>query len=164
MATYAPSGFAVNAFLCDSAVVAEGKVYVQGGGWNILNSPQFPFVRDRVGIAAVISVPYIATNTMHNLNIWLEDQDGKHHPLGFAVGPDGQPEQQMKLVARFAQGRPIGLRAGDPQNLPFAVNLDNVLVETPGAYAFVLTIGEEEMARLSFNAVNPHGFAMGTSG
>jgi len=154
----------VDAFLCDSAVVAEGKIFIQGGGWHILNSPQFPFAQDRIGIAAVVSVPYTATNVMHTLAIWLEDQDGKHHPLGFAAGPNGEPREQMRLVAKFNHGRPPALQAGDPQNMPFAVNLDNVLFQAPGSYAFVLTVNDEEMARLSFRVVNPQGYAIGAAG
>lgn len=161
MATYAPSGFAVNAFLSDSVAVAEGKVYVQGGGWNILNSQQFPFRQDRIGIAAVITVPYPATNTVNSLNLWLEDQDGKHLSLGSVMTPDGEMRQQMNLTARFTQGRPATLRAGAPQNMPFAANLDNIQFEMPGSYAFVIEINDEELARLSFDVANPMGFAMG---
>jgi len=161
MATYAPSGFKVDAFLCDSAVVADGKLFLHGGGWNILNSPRFPFAQDRIGIAAVISVPYTATNTMHVLELWLQDLDGKHRPIGISPGPDGQPSEQMKLVANFNHGRPPALPPGEPQSMPFAVNLDNIVFPAPGGYTFVLTIDNEEMARLPFRIVSPPGFPAG---
>lgn len=161
MATYVPSGFKVDAFLSDSAVVSDGKLFLHGGGWNILNSPQFPFAQDRIGIAAVISVPYTATNTMHTLELWLQDLDGKRYPIGLAPGPDGSAQEKMTLVAKFNHGRPPALPPGEPQSMPFAVNLDNIIFQAPGSYAFVIAINDEEMARMSFRIVNPQGFAMG---
>jgi hypothetical protein len=71
---------------------------------------------------------------------------------------EGELQQQMRLIAKFNTGRPPLLQAGDPQNMPFSINLDNMMFEAPGTYCVVMTIDEEEMARLSFRVGNPQGF------
>ena len=159
--TFAPSGFKVDAILCDSVATADGKLYIQGGGWNILPAQQFPYAKDRIGIASVISVPYTATNAMHELNIWLQDLDGKRYPLGVLQSADGTSQAQMSLTAKFNTGRPPILQAGEPQSVPFAINLDNMLFEVPGTYCFVMTIDTEELARLSFRVVTPQMIMIG---
>jgi hypothetical protein len=164
LATYVTSGFKITAFLCDSVDQVGGKLYMLGAGWAILNTAQIPFAKDRIGIAAVIAVPWTATNQAHKLDLWLEDQDGKHLPLGTVMGPDGQPQELMKFQGQFNFGRPAGIQAGDPQNMPFAANLDNVQFAAPGYYSFVLRINESDdendIARLSFRVQFPNGVAV----
>jgi hypothetical protein len=150
--TYPPSGFTVDAFLCDSAVVAEGKLYIQGGGWNMLTAASFPFVQSRIGVAVIIGVPYTATNRSHTFELRLLDQDGQPVPIGPVVGTDetGALQRPSGVAAQFNLGRPSLLRAGDAQNLPFAINLDQLPIESPGAYSFVLGISGQEIERLTF--------------
>jgi hypothetical protein len=45
--TYPPD-FQVDAVLCDSAVTADGKLYIQRGGWNLLGAESFPFRQSRI--------------------------------------------------------------------------------------------------------------------
>jgi hypothetical protein len=164
LSTYVPSGFKITAFICDSVQMAEGKLYLLGGGWNILSCPTFPWAQGRIGIAATISVPYTATNQTHKMNLWLEDQDGSRLPLGSSVSPDGAPQEHMLIQAQFNVGRPAGMQAGDPQNMPFAVNLDNIQFAGPGYYSFVLRIDDSEdendTARLSIRVQFPNGVGM----
>ena len=37
----------VDAFLADSVVTAEGKLFVQGAGWDNINAPGFPYAHDQ---------------------------------------------------------------------------------------------------------------------
>jgi hypothetical protein len=164
MVTYPPSGFAVDMIICDSAVVAEGKLYIQGGGWNVLHSATFPFQQDRVGIAAVVSVPYTATNQTHRLQLWIEDQDGEQHPIGIVPGPDGTTNARMRVEAQFNLGRPPILQAGDSQNLPIAINLDHLVFTSPGAYSFVLAVDDVEMERHAFRVVSMTGMGVAVGG
>jgi hypothetical protein len=150
--------FKVDALLCDSAVTSEAKLYVQGGGWNMLTPPQFPFRAPRLGLGIIVAVPYTATNQNHTLGISLQDEDG--HPL--QIGPAGGDTDEgsaatAQFGAQFNIGRPPILAPGDPQVIPFAMNIDGLLIDSPGAYAFVISIDGTEMQRLVFRVVGPRG-------
>jgi len=145
-----PGEFAVNAFVCDSAVVAEGKVYIQGGGWNMMASPQFPFVQSRIALAVVVSVPYTMTNQNHLLEIRLEGEDHDSVAIGPPVEKDGEIQRPTGVGAQFNVGRPALLQPGDAQPLPFAVNFDQLQFTSPGAYSFVIAIDGTEVQRLPF--------------
>ncbi len=159
MATYPPSGFAIDAIICDSAATAEGKLYVQGGGWNLLMSPIFPFSQPRIGVAAIVSVPYTATNKTHVLELWLENQDGERQAFGPTIisESDGTSRSQMGIKAQFNLGRPPILQAGDAQNVPIAINVDQLAIPSPGTYSFVFAINDEEIERLTFRALGLPG-------
>jgi hypothetical protein len=145
-----PGEFAVNALVCDSAVVAEGKVYVQGGGWNMMVAQQFPFVQSRISLAVVVSVPYTVTNQNHLLEIRLENEDQVPISVGPPVEKDGEIQRPTRVGAQFNVGRPPVLQPGDAQPLPFAVNFDQLQFTSPGAYSFVITIDGTEIQRLPF--------------
>jgi len=154
--THDPGTFTIDAMLCDSAVVAEGKLYVQGAGWNMLSTPQFPFVQSRIGLAVVIGVPYTETNREHRLHVRLESEDGAQLPLGPPVADPDQPggvQRATGVGAQFNVGRPAVLQPGDRQNLPFAINLDQLGFESAGAYSFVLSIDGDEVNRLAFRVL-----------
>jgi hypothetical protein len=141
--------FAVNAMLCDTVDAVDGKLYIHGGGWNLISPSGYPTRIPRVGLAALVSVPYTATNQNHTLGIQLQDQDG--HVLPFGPG-QGVPGNGPNVGAQFNVGRPPILQRGDPQNMPFAMNIDGLMIDGPGAYSFVLTIDGKELQRLTFRA------------
>src|SRR5690348_16399866 len=115
----------VDAFLADSVVVAEGKLYVQGGGWDGIMTGTFPFRQPRVGIGIVLHVPWTATNQMHTFSIKIVDPDGKSIPLGDAPpGAESSDGKVRELRGQFNLGRPPLLMAGGSQTVPIAVNLD----------------------------------------
>jgi hypothetical protein len=142
--------------LCDSAATAEGKLYLQGGGWSMLGTPSFPFHKPRIGLGVVIGVPYTATNQNHVLSIRLENEDGQR--IAFGPATDGeQPGEQASigLQGRFDLGRPPHLQPGDAQTIPFAINLDQLRFDSPGAYALVIEINHVDIERLIFRVVSP---------
>ncbi|GEL47391.1 hypothetical protein CHO01_25070 [Cellulomonas hominis] len=146
--------FTVTGWLCDSAVSAEGKLYVQGGGWNMLHLPAFPANLPRIGIALSVAVPYSATNQNHKLTIHLEAEDGQQLPLGApAPGAGDALGAPMAIEAQFQMGRPPGIMPGDAQLIPFALNIDGYPLEKPGLFAFVVSIDGTEMHRLHFRAI-----------
>ena len=104
----------VDAFLADSVVVAEGKLFVQGAGWNTLNVQSLPAVHDRVGIGMIIDVPYTATNQEHGFSLHLETEDGEQLPLGDAPPGMETPDGRVRTIEGvFNVGRPPTLVAGD---------------------------------------------------
>jgi hypothetical protein len=146
--TYPPD-FQVDAVLCDSAVTADGKLYIQGGGWNLLGAESFPFRQSRIGIGVILQVPYTQTNRDHELRIALRHED---------EDPTGDGGDEVGGIVRFNLGRPAILQPGEPQHVPFALNLDQIPFERPGTYSFVITIDGEELGRLTFRVFGPPAF------
>lgn len=140
----------IDAFLADSVVVAEGKIYAQGAGWNVINTVSVPARHDRVGIGLVVRVPYTATNQEHNFELRLEDADGKR--LTFGDNPEGEGRVEG-LGGQFNVGRPPNLGPGDEQVVPFAVNINGLVLERAGNYRFVISVDDQDIKELSFRVM-----------
>ena len=98
--------------LCDFVQVAEGKLFINGGGWNHkgLTTP--------MGVGLLVEVPWSETNIGHNVRLILEDADG--HPVE-APGPLGP--QPLVIEAQIEVGRPPGMPHGSSINVPMAINV-----------------------------------------
>src|SRR5690242_8148894 len=124
-----------DAFLADSVVVADNKLYVQGGGWDSLWATTFPVRHPRIGIAVVLTVPWNATNKMHAFEVKIVDPDGQSIVLG-----DPPPGMQVpggkvrELRGQFNVGKPPTLNVGDSQVVPIAMNIDGLAFEKPATY------------------------------
>lgn len=140
-------GFTAQAMLCDSAAAVEGKLYIQGGGWNAIAAASMPFAAPRIRMAVLIGVPYGDTERRHQLRVGLEDEDGSQLPLGPQTDA-GRRSTHLQLG--FEVGRPRQLPPGDTQLLPLALNIDGYAFARPGGYAFVIAVDEREITRLRF--------------
>ena len=148
----------VTAFLADSVTVADGKLYVQGAGWNSISASTFPAHHDRIGVGVLIHVPYAATNQMHTLEVGLQDFDNHPLPIGDVPPSEAAPEGKLyKLGGQFNVGRPPMLPVGDEQIVPIALNINGMRFDTPGPYSVVVSIDGAEMRRLAFRvqAIQP---------
>ena len=150
------TGFTVNAVLCDSAVTADGKLFLQGGGWDVLTANGFPFQQPRIGLGAVVAIPYTATNQNHRFSLELVSEDGQ--PVHVRPAPSGE-EGPNVVDAQFNIGRPPHLQPGDSQSIAFAVNLDQLRFDGPGSFAFIVKIDRTEVERLPFRVMLPRGMA-----
>ncbi|HEU4396310.1 MAG TPA: hypothetical protein VFU54_00570 [Actinomycetota bacterium] len=131
----------IEAFLADSVVSVEGKLYVQGAAWNVLNTTQIPTRHPRIGIGVIVHVPYTATNQLHKFEIYLLDADDNELPLGDAPPEGEQPEGKIRrLGGQFNVGRPPTLQPGDEQLVAMAVNIDGLEFERADAYRFVVEL------------------------
>jgi uncharacterized protein DUF6941 len=148
------SEFAVDALLCDSAITAEGKLYVQGGGWTMLTVQAMPAQLPRLGVGAVVTVPYAATNRNHTLTIELKSEDGAPVLVGVppALGdPTSTPDQQpVKAEAQFNIGRPPMLVPGEAQAIAFAVNMDGIQITSVGGFVVDISIDGTSLRTLTF--------------
>jgi len=104
-------GFKVTAVLADSAQVADGKLYVLGGGWT-MTGPPAPFA-----IGGIVEVPWHRANEQHEFRLELIDIDG--HPFEVET-PDGI--EPLVIPHPIEVGRPPGIRAGTYLSWPFAFN------------------------------------------
>lgn len=141
----------VNAFLADSVVVAEGKMYVQGAGWDAIATPQIPVRHPRLGVGTLIRVPYTETNIQHAFEIRVEDADGHEIPLGDAPPGTKTVDGKIRRIgSAFVVGRPPMVTAGDEQTLPIAANLDGLLFDKGGTYRVVIAIDGQDIETLQF--------------
>ena len=143
----------VDAFLADSVVTpGDGKIYVQGGGWTILHTTVLPARHPRLGVAVLITVPYLlATNEPHRFALHLEDADRAILPLASVPPGADAPEGKARyLRADFAVGRPVGVQVDDDQAVTLAINLDGLVFERAGTYSVVIEIDDEVAKRLRF--------------
>lgn len=99
--------------LADHAQVAEGKLFISGGGWSLTGPAPTPGA-----IAIKIELPWDRTNVRHRVQIELVDADG--HPVTVTT-PMGTVEP-VQVGAEFEAGRPPGLKPGTSIDVPLAFN------------------------------------------
>ena len=136
--------------LCDFAESLNGKLYIMGGGWTRLNlaptQGDIPTTAD-MGLAAIIGIPWGRTNERLRMSIRLVTEDG--HPC---LDADNRP---VAVEGEIEVGRPPGIRRGIPQSVTFAVKAGGVVVNAGEAYAWILEVGPDEIARTSFEVAGP---------
>lgn len=123
--------------LADAAQVVGNKLYLMGGGWDMLTvHTAFP-VQQRCALAAAVKVPWNETNQPHNLEIEIQGGDG--NILG-------------KMELQFEVGRPPGIRLGQEQRMQIAGEMV-LQLSSAGEYVIIARIEGQESKRIHFNAV-----------
>ena len=121
----------VTLLLADSAQVADGKLYVLGGGWSLIGPQPSPF-----GIAIKVEVPWDQANSEHTWELALMTADGE--PARPQGSPDGA--DAIKIGGSFEVGRPPGLPQGSPIDMPIAVNSAPLPLDPGARYRWELSI------------------------
>jgi hypothetical protein len=121
----------LTALLCDAAQVAEGKLYVIGGGWSVTGPMPVPSA-----IAILLEVPWTDANRQIGFEVQLFDQDGQpvHQPS--ADGTD----QPVRVDAQFEVGRPAGLAEGTPLMMPLAIAMPPLVLAPARRFSWEFTI------------------------
>lgn len=122
--------------LCDAAQVAEGKLFVLGGGWSITGPDPVPSA-----VAIKLEVPWDRANERHHWELFLVDADGRPVTVKGDFG-----EHAVQVAGDFEVVRPEGLPAGAPLDVPIAVNLPPLPVPPGGRYEWRLTVDGQENA------------------
>jgi len=133
--------------LADSAQAVGGKLYILGGGWNMVNGPVAS------AIAVLFNVSWDLGNTRHTWRLELVDSDNQ--PVRVPQ-PEGEP-QPIYVAGEFEVGRPEGYPQGAELVSPLAVQL-GPLPLAPGRYVWRLLIDGEEPTdaeRAVFTVVPP---------
>lgn len=120
--------------LTDQSEELNGKVYVLGGGWNVLRFPALP-QRWTFRIALGVDVPWDETNRRHQLEVTVEDPDG---------GVLGEP-----FSVEFESGRPPGSMPGQEQRMVMSVGAAPTF-EATGPHATVVRVNGDELGRARF--------------
>ncbi len=124
--------------LADGAQVMGNKLYVMGGGWDVLsvNRP-FPIVQ-HFAVAVSFLVPWTDTNRRQAMEIELMTEDGA---------------SMAKIAGHFEAGRPPNLPAGSDQRTQIAAEF-NLEIKGPGVYVVVARIEGKETRRTAFRVVS----------
>jgi hypothetical protein len=132
--------------LADAAQIVGNKLYLIGGGWDVLTvNTAFP-VDQIIGIAASFAVPWNETNQRHRAEITIIDEDGNTQMAGIAN--------------EFEVGRPPGIPAGSTQRTQVAGTLV-LRITHAGNYSIRGTIdGEAQHQRAQFRVVAGPGVAL----
>jgi hypothetical protein len=136
-------------FTADHAAVENGKVYVNGGFWDVLNQPSYP-AQVSMSLVAVISVPSRAYLEDHRVTVEMVDADEERLPL--------------KIEGNVRIGAAPHLNPGEPSTLPLAFPLNGVLLERAGDYWFVLSVDGDELARYHIRAIQMVSVPQSTDG
>jgi hypothetical protein len=122
----------VTLLLADAAQVANGKLYLLGGGWSVTGPDPTSFA-----IALKIDVPWDQANRRHDFKIQLLDADG--HPVVPQIAGIAAP---VEVAGQFEVGRPVGVTPGTPLDTLLAINLGPIPLP-PARYVWRLSIDEE---------------------
>lgn len=122
--------------LADAAQVANGKLFILGGGWTLYRSAVYPAqVQLALGIGILIE--------------WSEA--GIRHPVTITMADEGGVLLMPELKGQVEAGRPAELGAGVTQRALLAVNV-GLMIPRPGRYVVAATAGASR-AEVSFQAV-----------
>jgi len=123
--------------LADGAQVVGGKLYLLGGGWDVLTvNSAFP-VTQRCAVAAAFRIPWNETNQRHNVEIEIASDDGK---------------SLAKIGGQLEIGRPVGIPPGSEQRAQLAADVPLEFKE-PGVFAIVARVEGQEETRTAFRVI-----------
>lgn len=132
-----------SAMLADAAASLNGKLYVHGGGWNILVMRQFPAAHPAIAIALVLSADDSEAPGTGEFRVHLVDSDGNEVSGVGASAVVGIGHNPM-------------YKPGQRTVVPLAATFNDVRFETPGEYEFRLYWnGELLETSLSFTVAAP---------
>jgi hypothetical protein len=118
--------------LAEAARAAEGKLFVLGGGWNIIGPEPHP-----MAIAILVEVPWDKTNMKLPWRLELLDADGEPVRIPDA---DGQP---VLIEGEIEVGRPPGVKPGSRLPVPIAVNVSPLPLPSGSQFQWKLHIAGE---------------------
>jgi len=123
--------------LADAAQVVANKLFLLGGGWEVLTvNSGFP-VQRHCAVAASFRVPWNETNQPHDLEIEIDDEDG--HEL-------------FKVAGQVEVGRPAGIPIGQPQRAQMAADIA-LTFDHAGTYVVIGRVNGQESRRVQFSVM-----------
>ena len=129
--------------LADSAQVVGNKLYLLGGGWDVIAERKgFPFDQ-RCGIAIAVNIPWNETNQKHSFEIEVISEDQNTE----------EPKSIAKLGGGFEVGRPPGIPLGQSQRIQIAIDI-GLKIEAPGIKTVIARIDGTESKRINFNVLS----------
>ncbi len=127
--------------LADHAQVADGKLFISGGGWSTCGPEATP-----CAVVAIFHVPWQETGEEISFALRLIDEDGRG-----VMQPGAQDGLPVQVNGHFEAHRQPGMTPGIEVNVPMTFNI--VLHLAPGSrFSWVLDVDgyTDDSWRLSF--------------
>ena len=99
--------------LADHAQVADGKLFISGGGWSACEPGATP-----CALAVILHVPWQETNEKVSFSLRLVDEDGRG-----IMQPGAQDGLPVQVNGHFEARRPPGMTPGAEINVPISFNI-----------------------------------------
>ncbi len=125
----------VTMLLADSAQVADGKLYILGGGWSVTGPDPVPSA-----VAVKVSVDAHEFDANHHWELFLEDADGR---LVQFETPEGM--QGIEVRGDFSASEPVGVPHGTPVDVPIAVNFGPIPLAPGQRFTWRMVINGESL-------------------
>jgi hypothetical protein len=136
-------GVRATMMLCDHVAVAEGKMYISGGGWSMTGPGPV-----NMSIALLLHIPWDLANTRVAFKLRLLYEDGQ--PV---QAPSPLGEMPVEIGGDIEAGRPPGLKPGTVLDAPIPINLGVLPLEPGRRYYWELSVNDktDEDWRLSID-------------
>lgn len=121
----------VTMLLADHATVAEGKLYVNGGGWSVTGPGPVPSA-----IAVLIGLPWGMADQRVQFRMRLLTQDGAPVHRQTEQGTTAAVE----FGGEFVTQRPPGLPLGTPLDVPLAIGVPPLRLAPGQRFSWVLEL------------------------
>ncbi|MGI9584473.1 MAG: DUF6941 family protein [Acidimicrobiia bacterium] len=128
-----------SAMLADAAQVQAGKLFVLGGGFDTISVRSVPAVHRSLTLAMVAEIDPEERQRDLELMIRLIDEDGT------SVG--------VEAKGKLRVGAPPNLPPGSSSVVPIVSPFHNVTFPEAKGYAFVVSLNDHELARITFRVV-----------
>ncbi len=125
----------VTLLLADAAQVADGKLYVLGGGWSVTGPDPTPSA-----VAIKVGVDWHEFNDTHHWELFLEDADG-----GLVSFDTPEGAQPIEVRGDFSASAPPGVPVGTPVDVPIAVNFSPLPLAPGARYTWRMVIDGESL-------------------
>ncbi len=127
------------AMLADAAQVQGGKLFVLGGGFDTISARSFPVIHRSLTVAMVAEIEPDERHRNLEIALQLVDEDG----VDLGVHAKG----------KLRVGAPPNLPPGSTSIVPIVSPFYNIQFTEAKGYAFIITYGDEELARVRFRVV-----------
>jgi hypothetical protein len=121
--------------LADSAQVADGKLFILGGGWSVTGPDPTPSA-----VAIKVGVDSHEFNVPHHWELFLEDADGQQ--VRFET-PEGS--QIIEVRGDFSATAPPDVPVGTPVDVPIAVNFGPIPLGDGERYTWRMVVDGETL-------------------
>lgn len=130
--------------LADAAAIAEGKLYVQGGGWDSVMASQMPLIYPALGLVLTFKIDWHEANEDLKILIEFVNEDGKNAGVRF------------ELLLRVSPG-PTAKKGSDLYQSA-AQMFYGLRFENYGTYRFQVSQGAKVLTTVPLNIhAPPHG-------